>query len=45
MTLPSFQEDLISRLRALGLLQNLGYEYLTRKKRTTPGAGGWAAFS
>ena len=29
MTPPSFQEDLISQLPALGLLQNLGYQHLT----------------
>ena len=29
MAPPSFQEDLISQLPALGLLQNLGYRYLT----------------
>ena len=39
MTLPSFQEKLISQLPAVKLLQNLGYEYL-RSERAVGARGG-----
>ena len=39
MTPPSFQEDQISQLPALGLLQNLGYEYLTPEEAVAARGG------